>query len=181
VKRRVVAASFSVLVLAIAALIASSALAGGDDKGPAHDDVRFAARLNGFNEVPSVSTTGRGLFVARLGGDGASIAYELTYSGLETRAQAAHIHFAQRHVNGGVIAFLCGGSAPPCPESGTVTGTLTAANIIGPEAQGIEPGSFAEAVRALRGGAVYANVHSTRFPDGEIRGQVRTFHFGDKD
>jgi hypothetical protein len=54
-----------------------------------------------------------------------------------------------------------------------VTGTWTAADIIGPTGQGVEAGSFAEFVRALRAGAVYVNVHSSpRFPEGEIRGQV---------
>jgi hypothetical protein len=47
------------------------------------------------------------------------------------------------------------------------------ADIIGPASQGIEAGSFAEAVRAMRAGATYANVHSTRWPAGEIRGQLR--------
>ena len=85
----------------------------------------------------------------------------------------AHIHFGARGVNGGVIAFLCGGgSKPACPPSGTVSGTIVAADIVGPNAQGIETGSFDEAVRAIRAGAVYANVHTTRWSGGEIRGQV---------
>src|SRR6266571_1119295 len=33
-------------------------------------------------------------------------------------------------------------------------------------------GTFDEAVRAIRAGAVYANVHTTRWAGGEIRGQV---------
>ena len=41
-----------------------------------------------------------------------------------------------------------------------------------PASQGIEPGSFAELVRAMEVGATYANVHSMRWPGGEIRGQI---------
>jgi len=160
---------FGVLVLALSALAVGSALARGDDD----DDLR--ATLNGYNEVigpGSISTTGRGTFRAEI--NRTTIEYTLTYSRLETAATQAHIHFAQRHVGGGIIAFLCGGGdKPPCPSpGGTVTGVIDAADIIGPGGQGIEPGSFAEAVRALRAGAVYVNVHSTRWPAGEIRGQI---------
>lgn len=134
----------------------------------------FEAKLDGYQEVNSKSTVARGAFDARLRGN--SIRYRLSYRNLETPALFAHIHFAQRHVNGGVIAFLCGGGSKPepCPEStGTVRGTITPEDIVGPDDQGIELGSFREAVRALKAGAVYANVHSERFPGGEIRGQVK--------
>lgn len=137
---------------------------------------QFKAVLRGYEEVPAVSTTGRGEFRAEIMRDG-SVQYELSYSRLEAAATAAHIHFGQRRVNGGVVAFLCGGgSKPACPpgtsERVTVRGTITASDIVGPANQGIEAGALAEAVRALRAGVTYANVHSTRFPDGEIRGQI---------
>jgi hypothetical protein len=148
-------------------------------RGGGNDD--FEASLNGYQEVPSKSTVARGSLDADL--DDGVIKYRLSYRNLETPALFAHIHFGQRHTNGGVIAFLCGGGGKPdCPEStGTVRGEITPADIVGPGPnaadpaadQGIEPGSFREAVRALRAGAVYANVHSERFPGGEIRGQVR--------
>jgi CHRD domain-containing protein len=105
-----------------------------------------------------------------------SIAYTLTFADLSTTAAAAHLHFAQRGVNGGIFAFLCGGGGKPaCPAAGgTVTGTITAADILAPSPdQGLAAGDFAGAVRALRSGNTYANVHTTRFPGGEIRGQVR--------
>lgn len=61
---------------------------------------------------------------------------------------------------------------PICPQSGTVTGTFTAANVIGPSEQGIAAGEFEELIKAMRAGVTYANVHSTKFPGGEIRGQI---------
>ncbi len=173
------------VVLVAAALAAvgggSYALAGGDEGGA-------RARLNGYNEVVgpgSISTTGRGKFAAKIDRGARTITYRLTYT-LENPATAAHIHFAQRHVGGGVIAFLCGGGGkPPCPagvnEPVTVTGTITPENIIGPEGQGIEPRSFDEAVRAIRAGATYVNVHSSRWMAGEIRGQIGGKHRGHHD
>jgi CHRD domain-containing protein len=62
-----------------------------------------------------------------------------------------------------------------CPASGTVSGTATVANVVGPNGQGITPGmDFNKVIQAMREGAAYANVHSTRSPGGEIRGPIRT-------
>jgi CHRD domain len=86
----------------------------------------------------------------------------------------AHIHLGQRATTGGVIAFLCGGQdKPACPDrEGTVTGVIDAADVSGPADQGIAAGELTEAIRALRAGAVYANVHTEKYRSGEIRGQV---------
>ena len=77
------------------------------------------------------------------------------------------IHFAQRHVAGGIIAFLCGGTGYLHEPSGDISGVITPAEVIGPNGQGIEPGSFAEAVRAVRAGATYSTF-TTRWPAGRF-------------
>jgi hypothetical protein len=169
---------FSALIFVIPVVLAAATFAVAGDGGKSHFK---ADTLTGYQESAAVpiSTIGAGSFEASLNGAGDEISYTLTYSDLEGVANngvvtQAHIHFGQRGINGGVIAFLCGGSTKPaCPASpATVTGTITAADIIGPGGQGIEAGSFDEAVRALRAGMVYANVHTTRWPSGEVRGQV---------
>ncbi len=142
------------------------------------------ARLIGYEEVPAVSTTGRGNLSARIDDAAQTITYRLSYSNLEgTTTSAAHIHLGQRSVNGGVSAFLCGGGdKPPCPATaGTVTGVIDAADVIGPAGQGIAPGEFAELVRAIRSGVTYANVHTNKHPGGEIRGQIRANDHDDDD
>ena len=86
---------------------------------------------------------------------------------------AAHIHLGQKNVAGGVSVFLCGGAKPACPgTSGTVTGTRTAADVVGPAGQGIAAGEFAELVAAMQAGFTYVNIHNAMFPSGEIRGQI---------
>lgn len=156
----------------------------------AHDRDQEDARasLNGFHENPSISTTGRGTLELRIDTEAETIEFELRYRGLEgvdpTEAggvvTAAHIHVSAPGVNGGVAAFLCGGGGrPACPEQpATITGTIDKENIIGPAAQGIDEGeesAFEELVRAIRNGYTYVNVHTTRFPSGEIRGQIETY------
>ena len=51
-------------------------------------------------------------------------------------------------------------------------GTLEQEDVIGPTAQGIEAMAFDELVAAIRGGHTYVNVHSSKFPGGEIRAQI---------
>lgn len=168
---------FALLLVAAVGVVATASVALANGDGGKNN---FKAALNGYHEVVgpgSISTTGHGSFRASIDEDAQTISYTLTYAALEGAVTTqAHVHFAQRHVGGGVIYFLCGGGdKPPCPTTGgTVMGVVDAADIIGPAAQGIEAGSFDEAVRAMRAGATYANVHSTpRWPQGEIRGQLR--------
>lgn len=163
------------LILALAAWTAPDASA----QGPQGRQVR--AELDGFEEVPAVSTTGNGSFRATLSNDGQELTYELSYADLEGLVAQAHLHLGQRAVNGGISIFLCTnlGNGPAgtqvCPPApATVSGTVSAADVIGPADQGIEPGEFEEVVRAIRDGSVYVNVHSDLFPGGEIRGQLRT-------
>jgi hypothetical protein len=153
------------------------------------DIVSFRARLRGLNEVPPVATQATGSFTATLSSDGGMLSYTVTYSDLNAQVLFSHIHFGFPREATGIMVFLCGPNAgaaggppagfpnpPACPDatSGTVSGTVTAANVIGPNTQGITPAAdFAKVVQALREGAAYVNVHTTRSPSGEIRGQVK--------
>lgn len=136
-------------------------------------DQEFRASLNGYLEVPSISTTARGSFFAEV--RGSTIRYRLTFRDLGSDSLFAHIHFARPDVIGGVSAFLCGGGDKPiCPlRGGTVNGVIDAADVIGPVDKGIAGGELAELLRAMRNGATYVNVHSQTYPTGEIRGNIR--------
>jgi hypothetical protein len=182
-------ASLAVLVIGVLGA-GSFALAHGFKKNVKSD------QMSGYSEVPALSTTGSGKFRATIDDQGQKINYTLEYEGLEANATQAHIHFGQRDVSGGVVVWLCGSTGIPgpagtqtCPlRSGTVTGTIVPANVsVGAVApafvQGIAPGEFNELVKAIRAGKAYANVHTTTFPAGEIRGQLndRGHHFGRDD
>jgi CHRD domain len=174
---------------AIALAGASTAIADGKP------DRSFSTTLIGYNETPlTLNSPGSGTFKAKLSKDGSSLDYTLTFSGLTSNALQAHVHFGAPAITGQIILFLCTnlGNAPsgsagaqPCPASGgTVTGTLTAADVIARPTQNIHTGAdgFAEILAAMGVGAAYANVHSANFPSGEIRGAVTQAHDqGDND
>lgn len=146
----------------------------------------FSETLDGFQEVPAVSSAASGQFRAQVAPDGQSIDWVLSYTGTEGAVQQAHVHLAQRDVNGGITVFLCTnlGNGPagtqPCPAApAVISGSIRAADVspnipatAAARAQGLDTGEMAELVRALRAGVTYANVHSTKFPGGEIRAQL---------
>jgi hypothetical protein len=180
---------------ALAALIAMSAATisthvTASSHGRDRDD-HVRATLVGRQEVPIVSTVARGRFDAKIADDESSLEWTLTYSGLQGTVTQAHIHIAQRNVNGGIVIFLCQTAAAPapaaagtvamCPQTAsgasTLSGTVTSANVLAVATQQFG-GDLEEVIDAIRDGFAYANVHTNPSIGGEIRGQLRA---GDDD
>ncbi len=145
------------------------------------DAATITARLVGYQEAPlTINSAGSAEFRARISHDQTSIDYELTYRDLSSTVTQSHIHFGRPAIAGQIVLFLCTNlgngpagvpvqACPPAPA--TITGTLTAADVIARPTQGIDGGAagFAEIVKAIRAGAAYVNVHTTTFTGGEIR------------
>jgi hypothetical protein len=164
----------------------------------------FSARLSGFNELGTLNaqtgavlSDGTGTVELDLDQKAGTIAYRLTYSNVGTTSPGtgtvsqAHIHFGKSRDSGGILVYFCtnlaftghtGPTPPACPNnSGTVTGTWTAANVQAIPTQNVNAGDFDALVDALASNTAYANVHTTSgttpdtaFPAGEIRGQCRS-------
>jgi hypothetical protein len=156
--------------------------AAGAPAALADNRASFAANLTGYQETPlTLNSPASGEFAAKVSNDGTAIHYTLTYRGFTSDVTQAHIHFGRPALTGMVVLFLCNNTGSPpasvptppaCPtREGTVSGTLTAADMIERTQQNIHGGAqgFAEIVKALRNGAAYANVHTVSFGSGEIR------------
>ena len=165
-------------------LVLSAIFLGGSVTSALARDIH--GKLSGYQEVPAVSTTGKGIFFLK---NTRPYTVELSYE-LEGEIIQAHIHLGQAGVNGGIMIWLCANRDPrfelnPPPgtpdctgHSGFVSRDLRAEYVVGPSAQGIEEvdgvrGRGLEAIHAIRAGAAYVNVHSTFMENGEIRGQLR--------
>jgi len=62
----------------------------------------------------------------------------------------------------------------PCPPSGgTVAGTITAANVLAITGQNVTAGDFMALEDAIQSETTYGNIHTSNFPAGEIRGEIR--------
>lgn len=121
--------------------------------------ITFFAVLNSGQEMQTTKPTSNalGTALATLDIPTRMLCYAISYTALEGGAElAAHFHGPASAGQNAAVLFTISPSpsALDSPKSGCV-GPLTPKN-----------------VSDLKKGLFYINVHSTNFPDGEIRGQV---------
>jgi hypothetical protein len=135
---------------------------------------RFKAVLSGYEEVPTLVTASSGEATVDVASDGASLTVTLTFTGLEAAAQSAGLYLGRPGVQGQRITYICGGTKTTCPTGpdGTVTATVMANDVTGVPGQGLAAGDFEALLRAIDNDAVYVNVRTLKYGDGEIRGQL---------
>ena len=172
------------IAVAVVLAVTATGLAFSDEGGR-----RFREFLNGYKEAAApISTTGTGTFQATISSDETEINYVLTFENLEGDVRQAHIHIGHPQNSGGIVLWLCDSATNPSPSAttpectqndpanlreGRVTGTLTAADVQVQTANGIAgPAEWSEVLGLIRAGRTYANVHSAKFPGGEIRSQL---------
>jgi hypothetical protein len=136
----------------------------GDADSPDESDLSFEAKLRPGQEVPPVVSDGEGQVSFEV--NGTTVAFKLQWEDLTTPAVAAHIHCGATGVAGPLGVNLLNTTMG---TDGTVKGTFTAPN----------PGNacgwvtLSDVLSAVLSGNTYVNVHSTMFPAGEIRGQLK--------
>lgn len=128
----------------------------------------FSAHLTGDQEVPAVPTNATGQAKYQLSKDGMSLSYKLIVANIQTTVIFGHLHLGRVGANGGVVVDLVGRTGPS-PQGVIAEGTITRAKLKG----ALAGRSLSDLVAAMEAGNVYTNVHSTAYPTGEIRGQVR--------
>jgi len=137
----------------------------------ASDDIgeQFVARLSGANEVPARGTGANG--VVGLNVNGNRVDYSIEVHGISA-ITGAHLHTGAAGANGPIrIALFPGPGSnfttnPLSPGDGLLyEGSFEASDVVGI--------SFQDLLAGMRAGTVYANVHTSQFPGGEMRGQVQ--------
>jgi hypothetical protein len=144
-------------VVVTAAIVLGLALttAAANARGEA-TTIGLIATMNAPSEVPAPAgnvSGARGTFTATASqsGSGATLQWQMTFTGLTGPGTAAHIHVAARGQPGPVVVPLCGPCESPASGMATVDATVLA---------------------ALETGGAYVNVHTDTNRPGEIRGQV---------
>ena len=190
--RKTLICALSLFTTALAFAPLGSAAPGPKGKDKGVDTIKV--QLKGLEEAPVVISGASGQLVLEIDEAAGTIVYDLTWDDLEGPVTQAHIHIGQKDVVGGIALWLCkttnfkptiaavddltplcpGPATPGGPNSGNISGTLTAANMVGPAGQAVPANAagFADVLTAIKKGKAYGNVHSTSAPGGEVRGQL---------
>ena len=138
------------LMTAIAGTAFALALAAGAPANAAA--IAYQADLTGAQETPPTDSKGKGSVDAAYDAATKTLTWTIAYSGLTGPAAAAHFHGpAKVGVKAAPVVPIKGDLKSPIKGSATLT-----------DAQ----------AKDLQDGLWYFNIHSAKFPDGEIRGQL---------
>jgi CHRD domain len=183
--------SFLVLSLALAVMLGAASIVAGcggaaatttttaptttsSTAGPGGAaPVRIVVPMSGAEVVPPVETAASGTFTLLVeGGPSPTGSFRVSYS-LELAdladATTAHIHLGAKGTEGDVIVPLFSGPT----KTGTFTGVLAEGAISESDLTGpMEGKKFQDLVGVVLAGQTYVNVHTTKYPNGEIRGQI---------
>lgn len=111
--------------------------------------LKFKADLSGSSEVPPTDSAGKGMGDVTLDTDTKKLTWTVTSSDLSGDVTAAHFHGpAAAGENAGPVVDI---------SSNLASGSADLTD---------------EQIADLQAGKWYLNIHTAKFPDGEIRGQV---------
>jgi len=129
----------------------------------------FKATLTGSEIVPPVKTKAKGKATFRLFKGERRLFYRLSVTNMEN-VTAAHIHKGKEGENGPPVVVLYSGSKKSGKYSGLLAeGILTDYDLSGP----LKGETLRALVQMIYDGDAYVNVHTEKYPDGEIRGQIK--------
>ena len=139
---------------ALAAGLVAATLAGCGMMRPSNKIDIYVASLSGAQEVPPAMTQGTGSGEFMLNTNTNMLSWKVTYSGMSGAVMAGHIHGpAAMGANAGVMIPF--------------TGNMNSQPIMG------EKQLTPDQVASIASGRTYVNLHTAKYPGGEIRGQLQ--------
>ena len=134
---------------------------------------QFKTHATGAEEVPPNDSRAQGQAVFRLSDDGMTLSYKLIVANIEN-VLMSHIHLAPAGSNGNIVVWLYPSAPPPQLIPGRTQGVLAEGEITSADlVNDLAGADLEDLLDAIRAGNAYVNVHTSQFPPGEIRGQLR--------
>lgn len=166
-KVRLLAALFLPMLFLMAGTAVAQKSPGSTGAPESHNRL-FFAHTTGAQEVPPRETDARGLSFFRVSRNGDSISYKLGVTDIIS-VTAGHIHTGTLGINGPVIVNLVSPTACQTRRDNLYcSGNITEDDLVGP----LQGGTLDDLLELMSQYRSYVNVHTTRYPGGEVRGQV---------
>lgn len=132
-------------------------------------DKSFKATLSGNEVAPPVKTMANGEATFQLSKDGKELTYKVTVSDIEN-VTAAHIHQGAMGKSGPPVALI----DIKGKKEGKVSGTLAEGSITSKDLMSSFKGkTVKDLAKEIEAGNTYINIHTAKYPDGELRGQIK--------
>lgn len=153
------------LVMSVGAAVALGGCGGAGGIRPPAQTLTLESNVRGIRVVAPVDSGVIGTLSVKV--ESSRLTVTLNTTGL-TNVTAADVHAGAFGTNGPVIFKLYAAVDGPFPA--ILTKVLTAADLQPQPGVGIR--TFEDALRVVRNGDAYVDVHTQAHPDGEVRGQI---------
>jgi len=163
-KNNNISSVLTITVLIAATITMVSALTFSNNIVLAQNE-KFNAKLSGQEEVPPVQTTASGMAWFKPMQD--KVWFKLNVTNMQGVTQA-HIHTGKQDENGPPVVTLYKSDTPQPINGKLAYGNITANLLEGP----MKGKQISDLATAMSNGSTYVNVHTEKYPNGEIRGQI---------
>ncbi|MGB8189993.1 MAG: CHRD domain-containing protein, partial [Nitrososphaeraceae archaeon] len=139
-------------------------------KVQAQEGQTFSASLSGKDEVPPTESNSTGTAKFQVDENSSQVSYWVNVTGIK-KINQAHIHNGTEGQNGDIVVTLTknksakGNDGPP---NIGFSGNITKDDLQGP----LKNKELTDLVSLMSDGNAYVNVHTDKYPDGAIRGQI---------
>ena len=131
---------------------------------------KYFTPLTGKEEVPPVNTNSTGIALLDVVDNHINFKVNVT---MLNNIKSAHIHLGEFGQNGEIIVSLLKSSSPVNVQNGTlIEGQITSADLAG----SLKGKTINELVNLFNNTKTYLNIHTQKYPNGEIRGQITTIN-----
>ena len=159
-----------ITVLAAVLSVSTFSIVLNSAKVQAQEGQTFSASLSGKDEVPPTKSNSTGTAKFQVNENSSQVSYWVNATGIK-KINQAHIHNGTEGQNGDIVVTLtknksAKGNDDP-PNIG-FSGNITKDDLQGP----LKDKELTDLVSLMSDGNAYVNVHTDKYPDGAIRGQI---------
>ena len=159
-----------IAVLAAVLSVGTFSIVLNSAKVQAQEGQTFSASLSGKDEVPPTESNSTGTAKFQVDENSSQVSYWVNVTGIK-KINQAHIHNGTEGQNGDIVVTLTknksakGNDGPP---NIGFSGNITKDDLQGP----LKDKELTDLVSLMSDGNAYVNVHTDKYPDGAIRGQI---------